>query len=62
MSVVNMVILLGSVACVLVLEAWEVDVGEALAPDVAGVQVMGVGVLALPLDIEDLRYHQDAAA
>lgn len=43
MSVVNLVTLLESVACVLVHEAWGVDVVEALALDAVGVQVMGMG-------------------
>lgn len=41
MNVVKLVILLGSVACGLGLEAWEADAVEALALDTEEVQVMG---------------------
>lgn len=43
MNVVKLVILLGSVACGLGLEAWEADAVEALALDTGEVQVMGAG-------------------
>lgn len=40
MNVVKLVILLGSVACGLVLEAWEVGAAEALVLDIVEAQVM----------------------
>lgn len=43
MNVVSLVILLGNVVCALVQGAWEVGVVEALALDIVGVQVMGIG-------------------
>ncbi|KAK3041769.1 hypothetical protein RJ639_000285, partial [Escallonia herrerae] len=68
MSVVNLVILLESVACALVHVAWEADDVEAQVLDAAGVQAMGVGVIVLVIALagEDLlgvaAYHLAAEA
>lgn len=54
MSVVNLVILLESVACALALEDWVVEDVEAQVPDTAEAQVMGA-VIGATVRIVGLR-------